>query len=87
MYAIVKTGGKQYKVAEGDVLFVENGCRNQRTGQTGGGSSSGCGLASVRYDPEKRSYHPSGQPEQRGSDLSVCDRGNLRRISVPDPGE
>ena len=23
MYAIVKTGGKQYKVAEGDVLFVE----------------------------------------------------------------
>ena len=23
MYAIVKTGGKQYKVAQGDVLFVE----------------------------------------------------------------
>jgi large subunit ribosomal protein L21 len=23
MYAIVKTGGKQYKVAEGDVLFIE----------------------------------------------------------------
>ena len=23
MYAIVKTGGKQYKVSEGDVLFVE----------------------------------------------------------------
>ena len=23
MYAIVKTGGKQYKVAEGDTLFVE----------------------------------------------------------------
>lgn len=23
MYAIVKTGGKQYKVAHGDVLFVE----------------------------------------------------------------
>ncbi|CEQ23093.1 50S ribosomal protein L21 [[Clostridium] sordellii] len=23
MYAIVKTGGKQYKVAEGDVIFVE----------------------------------------------------------------
>ncbi len=23
MYAIVKTGGKQYKVAEGDVLYVE----------------------------------------------------------------
>lgn len=23
MYAIVKTGGKQYKVQEGDVLFVE----------------------------------------------------------------
>lgn len=23
MYAIIKTGGKQYKVAEGDVLFVE----------------------------------------------------------------
>lgn len=23
MYAVLKTGGKQYKVAEGDVLFVE----------------------------------------------------------------
>ena len=23
MYAVIKTGGKQYKVAEGDVLFVE----------------------------------------------------------------
>ncbi len=23
MYAIIKTGGKQYKVAEGDTLFVE----------------------------------------------------------------
>lgn len=23
MYAIVKTGGKQYKVAEGDIIFVE----------------------------------------------------------------
>ncbi|MDR0879545.1 MAG: 50S ribosomal protein L21 [Clostridioides sp.] len=23
MYAVVKTGGKQYKVSEGDVLFVE----------------------------------------------------------------
>ena len=23
MYAIIKTGGKQYKVAEGDVIFVE----------------------------------------------------------------
>lgn len=23
MYAIVKTGGKQYKVSEGDVIFVE----------------------------------------------------------------
>ncbi|MBL0387047.1 50S ribosomal protein L21 [Tumebacillus sp. ITR2] len=23
MYAIVQTGGKQYKVAEGDVLFIE----------------------------------------------------------------
>ena len=23
MYAIVKTGGKQYKVSEGDVLFIE----------------------------------------------------------------
>jgi large subunit ribosomal protein L21 len=23
MYAIVETGGKQYKVAEGDVLFIE----------------------------------------------------------------
>ena len=23
MYAVVETGGKQYKVAEGDVLFVE----------------------------------------------------------------
>ena len=23
MYAIVKTGGKQYKVAEGDTIFVE----------------------------------------------------------------
>lgn len=23
MYAVVKTGGKQYRVAEGDVLFVE----------------------------------------------------------------
>ena len=23
MYAIIKTGGKQYKVAEGDVLFIE----------------------------------------------------------------
>ena len=23
MYAIVKTGGKQYKVAEGDVVFFE----------------------------------------------------------------
>jgi len=23
VYAIIKTGGKQYKVAEGDVLFVE----------------------------------------------------------------
>lgn len=24
MYAVVVTGGKQYKVAEGDILFVEN---------------------------------------------------------------
>ena len=23
MYAIVKTGGKQYKVSEGDTIFVE----------------------------------------------------------------
>ena len=23
MYAIIKTGGKQYKVKEGDILFVE----------------------------------------------------------------
>lgn len=23
MYAIIKTGGKQYKVSEGDVLFIE----------------------------------------------------------------
>ena len=23
MYAIIKTGGKQYKVAEGDVIMVE----------------------------------------------------------------
>ena len=23
MYAVVKTGGKQYRVQEGDVLFVE----------------------------------------------------------------
>ena len=23
MYAIIKTGGKQYKVAEGDAIFVE----------------------------------------------------------------
>ena len=23
MYAIIKTGGKQYKVAEGDIIFVE----------------------------------------------------------------
>ena len=23
MYAIIKTGGKQYKVAEGDVLYIE----------------------------------------------------------------
>ena len=23
MYAIIETGGKQYKVAEGDVIFVE----------------------------------------------------------------
>lgn len=23
MYAIIKTGGKQYRVAEGDVLFIE----------------------------------------------------------------
>ena len=23
MYAIIKTGGKQYKVSEGDTLFVE----------------------------------------------------------------
>ena len=29
MYAIVKTGGKQYKVAQGDVLFVEKLEANQ----------------------------------------------------------
>ena len=23
MYAVLKTGGKQYKVSEGDVIFVE----------------------------------------------------------------
>ena len=23
MYAVIKTGGKQYKVAEGDVIFIE----------------------------------------------------------------
>jgi len=23
MYAIIKTGGKQYKVAEGDIIFIE----------------------------------------------------------------
>ena len=23
MYAVIETGGKQYKVAEGDVIFVE----------------------------------------------------------------
>ena len=32
MYAIVKTGGKQYKVAEGDVIEVEklDGCARRR---------------------------------------------------------
>ena len=29
MYAIVKTGGKQYKVAQGDVLFVEKLVANE----------------------------------------------------------
>ncbi len=29
MYAIIKTGGKQYKVSEGDVLFVEKIEANQ----------------------------------------------------------
>ena len=24
MYAIIKTGGKQYRVAEGDVITIEN---------------------------------------------------------------
>jgi hypothetical protein len=31
MYAIIKTGGKQYRVQEGDVLNVEKaGCRKRR---------------------------------------------------------
>ena len=30
MYAIIETGGKQYKVAEGDVLFIEK--LNQEAG-------------------------------------------------------
>ena len=32
MYAIVKTGGKQYQVAEGDVIEVEklDGCARRR---------------------------------------------------------
>ena len=34
MYAIVKTGGKQYKVAQGDVLFVEKLEANEGDGVT-----------------------------------------------------
>ena len=31
MYAIIATGGKQYKVAEGDIIKVEKlGCRSRR---------------------------------------------------------
>lgn len=30
MYAIIATGGKQYKVAEGDVIKVETGRRRRR---------------------------------------------------------
>lgn len=32
MYAIIATGGKQYKVAEGDIIFVEK--LNAATGET-----------------------------------------------------
>lgn len=31
MYAIIEDGGKQYKVAEGDVVFIEK--RNQEAGE------------------------------------------------------
>ena len=34
MYAIVKTGGKQYKVAEGDVIEVEKLAGGARSTQT-----------------------------------------------------
>ncbi len=29
MYAIIETGGKQYKVSEGDVIFVEKLCGDE----------------------------------------------------------
>ena len=32
MYAIIRTGGKQYKVAEGDIIYVEK--LNAATGET-----------------------------------------------------
>mgnify|MGYP001154230847 CR=1 FL=1 len=32
MYAVIQTGGKQYKVAEGDVVYIEK--LNQEAGDT-----------------------------------------------------
>jgi large subunit ribosomal protein L21 len=36
MYAVIRTGGKQYKVAKDDVIVVRRACRGGRHGTLGG---------------------------------------------------
>ena len=58
MYAIIKTGGKQYKVAEGDVLNVE-----KLNAEKGAEVVFGEVLAIVTRAKAKRSWASSTKPK------------------------
>ena len=74
MYAIIKTGGKQYKVAEGDVIYVE-----KLEGEAGAAVVFDEVLALV--DGEKTTF---GKPFVAGAKVTakVVKNGRAKKIVV-----
>ena len=74
MYAIIKTGGKQYKVAEGDVIYVE-----KLEGEAGTGIVFDEVLALV--DGDKTTV---GKPTVAGAKVTakVEEQGKAKKILV-----
>ena len=74
MYAIIETGGKQYKVKEGDVIFVE------KLGADAGTAWTFDKVLSV-VDGEKAAF---GEPYIKGASVSaeVINDGKSKKVIV-----